>query len=136
MIIILPRLPFPWPRPVFYHLTRPQSFSAVLRKRERKWRRSRQRNGSHGAKSFLHRRQISLLGTSAPPTKLNLSWLILSIENEQRRMTRRSNVALNVSYGTGRQRNHLGNGNGRRLRIWKAKSVPSNNRTGYSRNVC
>lgn len=70
------------------------------------------------------------------PTKLSLSWLILSIENEQRRMTRKSNVALNVSYGTGRQRNHPGNGNDRRLRSWKAKSVPSSNRTGYLRNVC
>lgn len=80
--------------------------------------------------------------TNLPPryvysrTDLNLSWLTLSIENEQRRMTRRSNVASNVSYGTGRQLNHPGNENDRRLRSWKAKSVPSNNRTGYSKNVC
>lgn len=70
------------------------------------------------------------------PTIHNPSWLILSIENEQRRMTRRSNGASNVSCGTGRQRNHPGNENDRRLRSWKAKSVPSSNRTGYSRNVC
>lgn len=70
------------------------------------------------------------------PTIHNPSWLILSIENEQRQMTRRSNGASNVSYGTGRQRNHPGNENDRRLRSWKAKSVPSSNRTGYSRNVC
>lgn len=70
------------------------------------------------------------------PSNLNISWLILSIENEPRRMTRRSNAASNVSYGIGRQRNHPGNGNDRRLRNWKAKNAPSNNRTGYSKNVC
>lgn len=58
------------------------------------------------------------------PTNLNPLWLILSIENEQRQMMRRSNVASNVSYETGRQRNHPVNGNDRRLRGWKAKSVP------------
>ena len=86
------------------------------------------RNGSHGAKSCQHQRQISHLGELTTPDQSDLFVLTDLLANVQRQKMRKSNVASSVCFETGRLLNLHGSGSDKKWKSSRARNTLSNDK--------